>query len=510
MGASTRIAFSDELFSELVQKLGLTVETAVVVAARLSLATTVADPLGSSNGTNDPTPASIALHAQSLTWVDEAAYLDRHAFGLSIASSGWVPAFRAAIKAGQVPVFVHTHPQGRAQFSSYDDVVDASLAAAARDLGAPAYASVVVAGSSDAPAVIARMRLFDAVNDESSSGGDDHLDLHVVDAVRIAGPALRMLLPPDYDEASEVGESEDDESPETSAAFDRQVRMLGADGQRMLSAINVAIVGAGGTGSAVAVQLARIGIGSICLVDDDEVTPPTPTRGHGMRASDVGRPKVEVLGEHLRDIGLGTKVTGVQAPLHSPEAIKAIQHADAVFSCVDGHGARLILNRFAYAHLAVVIDLAVLIAVSTAGAEVDERVTWIAPGTACLLCRGRLDATLAYAENLDPEERKRLAGEGYVQAAETPQPAIVTLTTLVAALGASEFLLRLVGIGSSTATELLLRPHLGELRRNRIPPRDGCFCSDSRFLGRGQKSPYLDLMWPQPPLDAQRTGKADA
>ena len=54
----------------------------------------------------------------------------------------------------------------------------------------------------------------------------------------------------------------------------------------------------------------------------------------------------------------------MQAPLHSATSIEAIQHADVVFSCVDGHGARLILNRFAYAHLAVVVDLAVLVAVS--------------------------------------------------------------------------------------------------------------------------------------------------
>jgi hypothetical protein len=72
---------------------------------------------------------------------------------------------------------------------------------------------------------------------------------------------------------------------------------------------------------------------------------------------------------------------------------------------------------------------------------------------------------------------------------------------MVAALGATEFLLRLAGIGSPSATELLLRPHVGELRRNRIPQRPGCFCSDPKYLARGQKQPYLDLMWPQPPLD---------
>jgi hypothetical protein len=113
-----------------------------------------------------------------------------------------------------------------------------------------------------------------------------------------------------------------------------------------------------------------------------------------------------------------------------------------------------------------------------------------------MLCRGRLDPARAYAENLDPETRKRLAGEGYVVDVETPQPAVVTLTTLIASLGTTEFLLRLTGLGSPDATEYILRPHLGELRRNQRRQRTGCFCADPRFIGRGRQQPYLDLMWP--------------
>lgn len=488
----TRVAVRAEQFAELTGTLDLPVETAAVLG---TAATTAA-------GTTD-----MALLGQTLTWVPGDAYLERHGFGLSIASTGWVPAFRSAINSGLVPVFIHTHPGGKAFFSSYDDDVDAALAAAARDLGASAYASVVVAGSTEAPAVVARACIFDSSPARGGADGSNPVEFHDVEAVRVAGPALRLMVTPNYSKLPGRSDSGEDGDGSNGAddlgefgAFDRQVRMLGADGQRMLATTNVAIIGAGGTGSAVAVQLARIGVGSICLVDDDVVTAPTPTRGHGMRVADVGRPKVGVLGAHLRDIGLGTHIVEVQAPLHSAAAIEAIQHADVVFSCVDGHGARLILNRFAYAHLAVVVDLAVLVAVRANGAEVDERVTWIGPGAACLLCRGRLDSAQAYAENLDPEARRRLAGEGYVQAAETPQPAVVTLTTLVAALGASEFLLRFVGIGSDAATELLLRPHVGELRRNRLKQRPGCFCSDARFVGRGQKQPYLDLMWPDPPL----------
>ncbi len=526
----TRIAFTEDQFGQLAHSLDAEKETAAVVAATLvrdvrgdrprdepaasptgGLAPGASSESGAPCATASSDTDDVSLLAREISWVPEDAYLQRTGVGLSIASTGWVPAFRSAVADALVPVFVHTHPGGDAEFSRWDDDVDAALAAAAGNFGARGYASIVIAGRSDAPTATARLCLFDPKGPEAEGDGSRNgatSRLRTVDAIRVAGSRMQLRLPPDEghrhgdDAANAAGEA----VVVPVETFDRQIRMLGSDGQHTLHAVRAAVIGAGGTGSAVAVQLARLGVGEITLVDDDVVTAPTATRGHGMRTADLGRPKVTTLGEHLRDIGLGTRVVEVNATLHQPRALRAIQHADVVFSCVDGHGARMILNRFAYAHLTPVIDLAVLVAVSGAGqpgrdrVEIDERVTWLGPGTACLLCRGRLDAALAYAENLDPETRQRLAGEGYVAAAETPQPAIVTLTTLVAALATTEFLLRLTSIGSPEATELLLRPHLGDLRRNRAPQRPGCFCGDTTYLARGRRGQYLDIMWAAPPF----------
>lgn len=502
---STRIAFSEGQFGPLTDALAFEQESAAVIASTL-----VVDELVPGPKVGDATPRNsvpdVTMLAADVTWVPQDAYLRRTGSGLTIRSTGWVPAVRAAIHTGRVPVFMHTHPRGRAEFSEWDDAVDQQMGTAARELGASAYGSIVIAGTPEAPAIIARLCLFRS--DTRTHAGADHvLEFEVVDAVRVAGARVRLYLPPPQPESHELNVPEVVQTVQESPAettpiseyevFDRQVRMLGLEGQRTLATLNIAVIGAGGTGSAVAVQLARIGIGRICLVDDDVVTAATPTRGHGMRLADLGQPKVDVLGQYLRDIGFGTRVHTINSPLHHPDALRAIAHADVVFSCVDGHGGRMILNRFAYAHLTPVVDLAVLVSRTLDGrVEIDERVTWIAPGTACMLCRGRLDPARAYTENLDPEARKRLAGEGYVVDVETPQPAVITLTTLIASLGATEFLLRLTGLGSPEATEFILRPHLGELRRNQRSQRTGCFCADPKFLGRGQQQPYLDLMWP--------------
>ena len=51
------------------------------------------------------------------------------------------------------------------------------------------------------------------------------------------------------------------------AAHDRQVRMFGAIGQHILAASKVAVIGLGGVGSIVAEYLARLGVGTLVLVD---------------------------------------------------------------------------------------------------------------------------------------------------------------------------------------------------------------------------------------------------
>lgn len=416
-------------------------------------------------------PEEFTLVGRALTWSADEHYLDRSERGLQLASAGWVPAFRRAAATGDLALFVHTHPLGTAEFSWHDDEVDEQLRAVVRQLGINGpYGSVVVAGGPNGAQLAGRLYFDDG-------------SPQAITRFRSAGTRLEVV--PAAQEGGGAGADE---------TFDRQIRLFGAPGQHLLRDLHVGVVGCGGTGSAVAEQLTRLGVGRLTLIDDDDVTAPTPTRGYGIRVSDVGRPKATILAAHLSAIGMGTDVRPIVAVLHAREALLALAHVDVVFCCVDGHGARLILNRWAYAQNAPVVDVAVLVAASP-HVTIDARVTWIGSGSACLLCRGRIDPALAYAENLDPQRRQALAGEGYVTAAETAQPAVVTLTSLVASTATTELILRLFGIGDTDASELIIRPQMHEIRRNRTPARAGCFCSDAQFQGRGFKEPYLDLLW---------------
>lgn len=447
------LAISEPLWTELTGWLDERDEVAGVLTAQV-----IDDELGTT------------ILARTLQRAPEDAYIERQRDGLSLRSSGWVPAVRRAAVEEEMAIFVHTHPGGTAEFSDRDDRVDDDLWPAFMQLSEAAlYGAFLVAGLRAAPQLAGRLRRPDG-------------STQLLTKVRVVGDGLAVH------HLGEAGVVE--------AIHDRQLRALGHEGQHVLHGLRAGLVGIGGTGSPLAEQLIRLGVGSIVAIDDDEVTPSTVSRGYGSAAEDVGRAKVDVLADHAERIGLGTAVEPVHGNLRDRSVAERLRHCDVVFSCVDGHAARLVLNRWAYWHLAPVIDVAVLItSVDGNIGSIDGRVTWLAPGASCLLCRGRVDPTLAYAEQLDPDERRRLAEQGYAPELEEPQPSVITYTTLMASLAATELLNRLFGLADTAPTELLVQLHARTTSINRRPPRRGCFCGRPGAWGRGNAEPYLDLTW---------------
>jgi tRNA A37 threonylcarbamoyladenosine dehydratase len=79
-----------------------------------------------------------------------------------------------------------------------------------------------------------------------------------------------------------------------------------------LSETNVALFGVGGVGSWCAEGLVRSGIGKLTIVDSDVVNPSNINRQLPATSITVGRPKVDVLGERLREINPNAEITALQ------------------------------------------------------------------------------------------------------------------------------------------------------------------------------------------------------
>jgi len=416
----------------------------------------------------------LSLTINSIVPVPADAYELRTRREMRIASHGWMHALRLAASEGWLAIFFHTHPGESAAPSSLDEQVDAVLAPSFRTrLGTERYASLILAGTREAPTFTGKILQIGA-------------DPQPITRLRVAGRRLR------------VQDAQDTTSDTLSLdVYDRQVRAFGDAGQRVLRHLHIGVVGAGGTGSAVLEELARLGVGTLTFIDDDVVTETNITRIHGSRLEDVERPKIEVVRDQLAAIGFGTDLRAVNGNVARRDVMELLRDCDLIFGCTDDHAGRAVLSRLAYWYLIPVIDMGVLIA-STEGqvSGIFARVTTATPGEPCLLCRGEFDPVRAREDQYSDAEREALQREGYAQGLAERDPAVVAYTTLVASHAVADMLARIFGFGEQPVPgkQLLDIAHR-RIRRLGGRARDGCYCASPKKWGRGDSTSPLGTTW---------------
>lgn len=124
--------------------------------------------------------------------------------------------------------------------------------------------------------------------------------------------------------------------------FTRTEMLLGADSMAQLHAARVAVFGVGGVGGFTAEALIRAGVGSITLVDNDTVALSNLNRQIIALHSTLGRSKVQVMAERLRDINPSASIT-CHEMFYLPENADAIDLSqfDYIIDAVDTVAAKL-------------------------------------------------------------------------------------------------------------------------------------------------------------------------
>lgn len=133
--------------------------------------------------------------------------------------------------------------------------------------------------------------------------------------------------------------------------FTRTIQILGEDGFLRLQNASVAVFGLGGVGSHCAEALARSGIGTLFLVDADQVAPSNINRQSIALLSTVGRKKTEVMKEKLSDISPSCQVT-VSDAFVLPENLNEVFTSfpgkpDYIIDAIDTVSAKLALAVYA-------------------------------------------------------------------------------------------------------------------------------------------------------------------
>lgn len=118
--------------------------------------------------------------------------------------------------------------------------------------------------------------------------------------------------------------------------FSRTELLIGKDGLDKLYKSKVAVFGIGGVGTFVVEGLARTGVGSFVLVDDDDICLTNINRQiHALRST-VGKSKVEVMKERILDINPKAHVTTFQMLYNEETADKLLDNSyDYVVDAID-------------------------------------------------------------------------------------------------------------------------------------------------------------------------------
>ncbi|AFY71933.1 UBA/THIF-type NAD/FAD binding protein (plasmid) [Thalassoporum mexicanum PCC 7367] len=393
------------------------------------------------------------------------------------ATDSFVKALKLAQDKDMIVAIVHSHPGGFAAFSQQDDINEPDLVQLAQNRNG-AHARLISLILTPDGGLIGRCWTDPETYEPIS------LICTVGDRIQLHYPDRGKAIP--------------------SQVFQRQSLAFGEAFNHDMSMLRVGIVGCGGTGSAVAMLLPRLGVKQIVLFDRDVVEATNLNRLHGATLMDAQnqRPKVEVIRREIESLGIGVQVKTYQSWISNTSCRDALKSCDVIFSCTDDHAGRLFLNRFAYFYLTPVFDLGLAIEISNSippwTQSLDGRVTTLIPGGTCLLCREVIDLVVARDEALKREQPAEYEGrkaEAYVIGEGNPSPAVVTFTTGVANMAVEELIHRLQGFrGEVGAIANRVRKfYLAEDRKQGAKSKENCLiCNSEQYWGRGDIEPFLD------------------
>lgn len=128
--------------------------------------------------------------------------------------------------------------------------------------------------------------------------------------------------------------------------YDKQIALpeVGETGQRKLAEAKVLVVGAGGLGCPALQYLAAAGIGTIGIVDGDVVNETNLHRQVLYNNSDVGKPKVEVAAERLKNLNSQIEINTFSEFLTAANALDIVANYDLIVDATDNFAARYRIN----------------------------------------------------------------------------------------------------------------------------------------------------------------------
>ena len=119
---------------------------------------------------------------------------------------------------------------------------------------------------------------------------------------------------------------------------------IGVKGQKRIKAARVVVVGAGALGSPVIQYLAAAGVGTIKVIDFDDVSLENLQSQVLHTSRDLKRPKVASAKDKVRNINRNINLEAENVKLEADNIVSEIDGYDIVIDCTDNYKARYLIN----------------------------------------------------------------------------------------------------------------------------------------------------------------------
>ena len=127
----------------------------------------------------------------------------------------------------------------------------------------------------------------------------------------------------------------------------RQMSIVTKSEQTRFKDAKITVIGCGGIGGDAITMLARMGVGSLNLVDEDEFDMSNLNRQGLANLTNIGISKSQVAKETLRLINPYTKVTAFNERLTEDNVANIVADSDIIIDAVDNLITRIIVSRYA-------------------------------------------------------------------------------------------------------------------------------------------------------------------
>ena len=245
-------------------------------------------------------------------------------------------------------------------------------------------------------------------------------------------------------------------TPYQVSRYSRHIIMpqVGSVGQRKLLDAKVLMVGAGGLGSPITIYLTLAGVGTVGLVDFDDVDVTNLQRQILHFNDDIGRSKVESAVETLKAYNPDTTVNVHEEPISSVNAMEIMKDYDVIVNGADNFPTRYLVNDAAYLSGKTLVDGSILL--------FDGQATKYIPGQGGYRC--------LFPTPPPPGEVPSCAEAGVLG----------MLPGMVGTIQATEVVKQILGVGDSLSGRLLLIDALSmEFRTVKIRRNPQCpLCGD--------------------------------